>query len=159
VKAAVLTISDGVTAGEREDASGGVLEELLAGDGYEVVRRLVPDEREAIWAAIRDLAEEARLVLTTGGTGVAPRDVTPEATLGAIEREVPGIAEAIRADSIAKTPHALLSRGVAGTVGSTLVVNLPGSPGGCRDGYAVIQKALEHALRLLSGEATAHRQT
>jgi molybdopterin adenylyltransferase len=159
VKAAVLTISDGVTAGEREDVSGDVLEELLAGDGYEVVRRLVPDEREAIWAAIRDLAEEARLVLTTGGTGVAPRDVTPEATLGAIDREVPGIAEAIRADSIAKTPHALLSRGVAGTVGSTLVVNLPGSPGGCRDGYAVIQKALEHALRLLSGEATAHRQT
>ena len=159
MKAAVLTISDGVAAGEREDASGDVLEELLAGDDYEVVRRLVPDERGAIEAAIRELADEARLVLTTGGTGVAPRDVTPEATLGAIEREVPGIAEAIRADSIAKTPHALLSRGVAGTIGSSLVVNLPGSPGGCRDGYAVIQKALEHALRLLSGEATAHRQT
>ena len=157
--AAVLTISDGVVAGEREDASGDTLEERLAAEGYDVVRRVVPDEREQIWAAIRDLAAEARLVLTTGGTGVAPRDVTPEATLGVLDREAPGIAEAIRADSIAKTPHALLSRGVAGTVGSTLVVNLPGSPGGCRDGFAVIQPALEHALRLMAGESTAHKQT
>ena len=157
--AAVLTISDGVVAGEREDASGDTLEELLAAEGYDVLRRVVPDEREQIWAAIRDLAAEARLVLTTGGTGVAPRDVTPEATLGALDREVPGIAEAIRADSIAKTPHALLSRGLAGTIGSTLVVNLPGSPGGCRDGFAVIQPALEHALRLMAGESTAHQQT
>ena len=157
--AAVLTISDGVVAGEREDASGDTLEELLAAEGYDVLRRVVPDEREQIWAAIRDLAAEARLVLTTGGTGVAPRDVTPEATLGALDREVPGIAEAIRADSIAKTPHALLSRGLAGTIGSTLVVTLPGSPGGCRDGFAVIQPALEHALRLMAGESTAHKQT
>ena len=159
MKAAVLTVSDGVSAGEREDASGDALEELLAADGYEVERRVVPDEREEIWRAICDLAAEVRLVLTTGGTGVAPRDVTPEATLGAIEREVPGIAEAIRADSIAKTPHGLLSRGVAGVVGDTLVVNLPGSPGGCRDGFAVLQPALEHALKLLAGEATSHRQT
>jgi len=123
------------------------------------VRRVVPDEREEIFRAICDLSEDVRLVLTTGGTGVAPRDVTPEATLGAIEREVPGIAEAIRADSIAKTPHALLSRGVAGVLGDTLVVNLPGSPGGCRDGFAVLKPALDHALKLLSSEATAHRQT
>jgi len=159
VKAAVLTVSDGVAAGEREDASGDALEELLAADGFEVERRVVSDEREEIWSAICDLAADVRLVLTTGGTGVAPRDVTPEATLGAIEREVPGIAEAIRADSIAKTPHGLLSRGVAGVVGDTLVVNLPGSPGGCRDGFAVLRPAVEHALRLLAGEATAHQQT
>jgi molybdopterin adenylyltransferase len=159
VKAAVLTVSDGVAAGVREDASGDTLEELLSADGFDVERRVVPDEREEIWAALRDLAADVRLVLTTGGTGVAPRDVTPEATLGALDREVPGIAEAIRADSIAKTPHALLSRGVAGTIGSTLVINLPGSPGGCRDGFAVIRPALEHALRLLADEATTHRQT
>jgi cyclic pyranopterin phosphate synthase len=159
VNAAVLTISDGVAAGEREDASGDVLEDLLSAEGYEVVRRVVPDEREEIWGALRELAGDARLVLTTGGTGLAPRDVTPEATLGSLDREAPGIAEAIRADSLTRTPHALLSRGVAGTIGSTLVVNLPGSPGGCRDGFAVIQPAIDHALRLLAGETTTHKQT
>jgi len=159
VKAAVLTVSDGVAAGEREDASGDVLEELLSAEGYVVERRVVADEREEIWRALCDLAADVRLVLTTGGTGVAPRDVTPEATLAAIEREVPGIAEAIRADSIAKTPHALLSRGVAGVIDETLVVNLPGSTGGCRDGFAILRPALEHALKLLVEETTAHRQT
>ena len=155
----MLTVSDGVAAGEREDASGDVLEELLAGEGFEVRRELVPDDRPQIARALRLLAREVDLILTTGGTGVAPRDVTPEATLSVVEREAPGIAEAIRADSIAKTPHALLSRGVAGTIGNTLVVNLPGSPGGCRDGFAIVQPALEHALRLLAGTETAHRQT
>jgi molybdopterin adenylyltransferase len=159
VKAAVLTVSDGVLAGTREDVSGDVLEQLLAGDGYEVVRRVVADERDEIARAIQALAQEAQLVLTTGGTGVAPRDVTPEATRSVLDREAPGIAEAIRADSLAKTPHALLSRGVAGTLGSTLVVNLPGSPGGCRDGYAVLRPALEHALRLLAEQTTEHVQT
>jgi molybdenum cofactor synthesis domain-containing protein len=159
VKAAVLTVSDGVDMGTREDASGDLLDELLRAEGYEVVRRVVPDERDAIAEAIEELAVEASLILTTGGTGLGPRDVTPEATMTVLERLAPGIAEAIRADSIAKTPHALLSRGVAGVRGQTLVVNLPGSPGGCRDGFAVLQPALEHALRLLAGEKTAHRQT
>ena len=131
----------------------------MRGDGYEVERLVVPDERDEIAAALRRLAAGARVVLTTGGTGLAPRDVTPEATRDVIEREAPGIAEALRADSIAKTPHGLLSRGAAGVVGTTLVVNLPGSPGGCRDGIAVLRPVLEHALRLLADESTVHRQT
>jgi molybdopterin adenylyltransferase len=160
VRAAVLTVSDGVANGVREDASGDLLAELLAGEGYEVVRAVVPDEREAIAEAIERMAGDARVVLTTGGTGVAPRDVTPEATRAVLDRDAPGIAEAIRAVSIAKTPHGLLSRGVAGVRGSALVVNLPGSPGGCRDGFAVLRPALGHALELLAGETqTSHRQT
>ena len=120
---------------------------------------MVPDERAEIGAALRELAGRARLVVTTGGTGLAPRDVTPEATLDVVDREASGIAQALRADSIAKTPHGLLSRGVAGTAGSALVVNLPGSPGGCRDGFAVLRPALGHALELLADEATRHEQT
>ena len=159
MKAAVLTVSDGVAAGERDDASGDLLAELLAAEGFEVERRIVPDDREGIADAIVELAEDASLVLTTGGTGLGPRDVTPEATAEVLERPAPGIAEAIRADSTAKTPHGLLSRGLAGVRDRTLVVNLPGSPGGCRDGFAVLQPALRHALALLAGEQTAHRQT
>jgi molybdopterin adenylyltransferase len=161
VNAAVLTVSDGVSAGVRDDESGDVLEELLRTEEFDVARRVVPDDDAAIAGALRELAEAgALLILTTGGTGFAPRDVTPEATRTVIDREAPGLAEAIRADAFARTPHALLSRGIAGLAGTTLVVNLPGSPGGCRDGFAVIRPALRHGLELAAGDtATAHRQT
>ncbi len=159
MKAAVLTVSDGVAAGIREDESGDLLAALLEADGYEVERRVVADDMDEVAHALTVLASDAVLVLTTGGTGVAPRDVTPEATASVLERVAPGIAEAIRADATAKTPHGLLSRGVAGVLGTALLVNLPGSTGGCRDGYAVLRPALDHALRLLSDEATEHVQT
>ena len=157
----MITVSDGVHAGQRDDLSGDILDELLRGDGFDVVRRIVPDELGTIAGAIRELVDEgALLVVTTGGTGFAPRDVTPEATRTVLDREAPGIAEAIRADAVVRTPHALLSRGIAGLRGGALVVNLPGSPGGCRDGFAVIQPALRHGIELAAGDtATAHRQT
>lgn len=157
--AAVLTISDRVSRGSVPDTSGDLLAELLAADGYSVERRVVPDEAAQIATAIEELAAAAAIVLTTGGTGLAPRDVTPEATRAVLQREAPGIAEALRADSIAKTPHGLLSRGVAGVVSGALVVNLPGSPGGCRDGYAILQPALGHAVSLLADTPTRHSQT
>jgi len=159
VKAAVLTVSDRVTAGIYEDRGGEILASLLAEDGFEVERRVVPDELEEIEAAIVELSDQATLILTTGGTGLAPRDVTPEATELVIDRQAPGIAQAIRADAIAKTPHGLLTRGIAGIRGRTLIVNLPGSPGGCKDGYAVLRPALGHALELIADEPTEHRQT
>ncbi len=159
MKAAVLTVSDGVAAGEREDASGEVLEELLRAEGYEVERDVTPDDRDEIGSALNSLIRRNDLVLTTGGTGLGPRDVTPEATWAFIERPAPGIAEAIRADAIARTPHGLLSRGLAGISGRTLIVNLPGSPGACRDGFEVLRPALAHALGLLSNQITKHRQT
>jgi molybdenum cofactor synthesis domain-containing protein len=143
----------------REDESGQLLVDLLTAEGFDVEHRVVPDERPKIAAALRELARSARLVVTTGGTGMSPRDFTPEATETVIERPVPGIAEALRADAIRQTPHGLLGRGVAGVRGHTLIVNLPGSPGGVRDGFHILQPALSHALSLLAGEQTEHKAT
>ena len=155
----MITVSDGVSAGDREDESGALLVGLLQAQRFDVEHRVVPDERPKIAAALRELSQRARLILTTGGTGVSPRDVTPEATESVLDRSVPGIAEALRADAIEKTPHGLLGRGVAGVRGQTLIVNLPGSPGGCRDGFALIKPALQHAVELIGGEQTEHRPT
>jgi molybdopterin adenylyltransferase len=150
---AVVTVSDRSAGGKRPDASGPRLAELVAGAGHEVVRReVVPDEPQALTALLLRLAGEGvDLVLTSGGTGIGPRDRTPEATTRACERLLPGIAEAVRAASLAATPHAMLSRAVAGVAGRTLIVNLPGSPGGAGDGWAVIAPVVEHAVAQLAG--------
>jgi molybdopterin adenylyltransferase len=154
-RVAIVTVSDRSARGEREDRSGPALAEAVAAGGGEVVRReLVPDDPEALvelLTGICDALDAPDLVLTTGGTGLGPRDRTPEATARACERLVPGIAEALRARSLAVTPHAVLSRAIAGVRGRTLIVNLPGSPGGARDGWEVVGPIAAHAASQLRG--------
>jgi molybdopterin adenylyltransferase len=154
--AAVMTVSDGVSAGTREDASGELAATMLADAGFEPDRLVVPDERIEIENALRELAREHALVVTTGGTGFGPRDVTPEATRAVIDREAPGLAELMRATGLGHTPMAALSRAVAGTLGETLIVNLPGSPAGVRESLDVLLPILGHAVELLAGSAGAH---
>jgi len=156
IRAAVVTVSDKGYAGKREDSSGPALRDLLLEMGAEVGEpRLVPDEQDLIEAVLRDLADGGGvdLVLTTGGTGLAPRDRTPEATLAVIDRLAPGFPEAMRAASAAITPHAMLSRATAGVRGATLIINMPGSPKACREHFAVIARSLPHAVETLTGQA------
>jgi molybdenum cofactor synthesis domain-containing protein len=149
--ALVLTASDRSAAGTREDASGSALAERLTGLGVAVERRVVPDDQAAIAAALRDGAASHPLVVTTGGTGLTPRDVTPQATLEVIDYEVPGLAEAMRADGRVKTPFAALSRSVVGVRGRSLIVNTPGSPKGALESLEAVIPVLDHALETLAG--------
>lgn len=155
--AVVITASDRCAAGTQTDVSGPLLTRLLRAAGAQVLdSKVMPDEREQLVRALRDAAEHADLVLTTGGTGLAPRDVTPEATLAVCERLVPGIAEQIRLGGVEETPFAALGRGAAGVAGRALVVNLPGSPAGAESGFRILLPLLPHALELLAGH-TEHR--
>jgi molybdopterin adenylyltransferase len=155
IRAAIITMSDKGAAGEREDESGVVIREMITGIGFSADHyELLPDDRDRISASLKRLCDGGTidLILTTGGTGVAPRDVTPEATLAVIDRELPGMAEAMRAESLKKTPRAMISRAVAGIRGRTLIVNLPGSPKAVRENLSVILPALSHAIEKIKGD-------
>jgi len=154
-KVAILTISDRGSKGEREDSSGPLIQEMVKNLPAEVVYyEIIPDEKEQISEALKKNADHLKvdLILTTGGTGLSPRDVTPDATSKVIDKEVPGFSEAMRAESLKKTPHAMISRAICGIRGSTLIVNLPGSPKSVKENLSVILPALPHALSKLKGD-------
>jgi molybdenum cofactor synthesis domain-containing protein len=156
-KVAILTISDRGSKGERDDLSGPLIQEMIKDLPAEIIHyEIIPDERKKIAEALKKSADQlkADLILTTGGTGLSPRDVTPDATLEVIEKEVPGFSEAMRAESLKKTPHAMISRAITGIRGSSLIVNLPGSPKSVRENLSVILPALPHALSKLKGDPT-----
>jgi molybdopterin adenylyltransferase len=155
ISAIVITVSDACSRGEREDASGAALVELLRETGATIVEtKIVPDDLDPLADLLREYAEreDVNLIITTGGTGFAPRDNTPEATLAVIERESPGLAEAMRMETLKQTPMAMISRGVCGIRSGTLIVNLPGSPKAVRESFAVIAPVLNHAIALLAGK-------
>jgi molybdopterin adenylyltransferase len=161
VNAAVLTVSDGVFHGQRDDESGDVLQAAAEDAGFTLVARgVVPDEADRIAAQAIEWCDapilDVALLLVTGGTGFAPRDVTPEALASVYERRAPGLDEAMRAESMRVKPHGMLTRGISGTRGRTLVISFPGSPRACRENFAVVQPVLDHALRLLREDPTRH---
>ena len=159
IRAVVITVSDACASGHRADTSGQALVELLSEMGAEIAeKRILSDDLDPLEQTLREICQrgDANLIVTTGGTGLGPRDNTPEATLKVIEREAPGLAEAIRAESLKITPMAMISRGVSGVCGSTLIVNLAGSPKAVKESFAVIKPVLSHAVDLLAGE-TEHR--
>jgi molybdopterin adenylyltransferase len=159
VRLAILTISDAGSRGERSDSSGDLIANWAKERGYAVVERsLVPDDTVRIVATLAEWSDgdRADLILTTGGTGLTERDVTPEATRAVLDKEAPGIAEALRMTSYPRFPRAALSRGLAGVRGRTLIVNLPGSPGGVRDGLGMLSDLVEHAVELVRGVKTGH---
>ncbi|MCL5023137.1 MAG: MogA/MoaB family molybdenum cofactor biosynthesis protein [Nitrospirae bacterium] len=153
ITVAVLTLSDKGSRGEREDLSGPAIGEVLKGIGAEVTHyEILPDEKAMIREKLIEFSEKVDLILTTGGTGLSPRDVTPEATSEVLDREIPGIAEVMRAEGMKKTPRAMLSRAVAGVRGRTLIINLPGSPKAVRENLEVILEAIPHAVEKIGGD-------